>query len=501
MALSTTTIPSRTVRVLLVSREPSALRALWRVGTSNSWQIETAGSGWDALERVQSDQGPNLLILDLQPGDPDSLHTLRWLRRIRPNLPVVVLSYPEEAGKKTEAIHLGAQDYLVRPVDNEQLEFVLRRHLMPPNSHSEAEPTLGDIEQIGDGLFFVAASPAMRKLRIQAELLAQVNVPVLIVGESGSGKEAVAHLIHRLSVRSGCRFLKANCAAGAADLLENELFGSEPTAIAGATRAKAGKFELCHKGTILLDDISEMPFGLQARLLSVLQEKQSSRLSGESSTNLDVRVLASTNVNIEQALAERKLREDLYYRLSAFAIHVPPLRQRKDEIPLLLSHFMHQLAKHYGLVARTFPPAVVQACQAYSWPGNLRELENFVKRYLVIGDDELALGELGSAWESGSGHGNEWDAPEPAGLNPISSTNSSPGLKSLVHSVKNEAEKNAIAAALDQTRWNRKAAARLLQVSYRTLLYKIEHYHMRPPAYLTPYVAGGNGAKVNGHGN
>ena len=380
-----------TVRLLVVSKEPSVLRPLWTIGESNSWHLETAGSGWDALERVQSGIVPHLLLLDLPRGDGDTLHVLRWLRRLRADLPIIVLSYPDDAGRKREALRLGAQDYLIRPFDEKQLELAIRRHLELASDKLEAEITSDDIEPLSDGAFFVGASPIMQKLRAQAELLAEADIPVLILGESGSGKDTAARLIHKLSVRSGCKFLKVNCAALPEDLLESELFGSDRAA-AGAVRPKVGKLEACDKGTILLDEISEMPNRLQAMLLQILQEKQFIRPGGETPVAVDVRILAATSANIERALSERKLREDLYYRLSAFTLHVPPLRQRREEVPLLLQHLMHHLAKHYGMTPRAFSPAVLDACQSYAWPGNLKELESFVKRYLVMGEKEVSLG-------------------------------------------------------------------------------------------------------------
>jgi DNA-binding NtrC family response regulator len=466
------------------------------IGKANSWQLHTAESGWEALERVQSELHPDLLLLDLARGDADGMRTLRWLRRVRPDIPIILLSSSDDAQQKQEATRLGARDYLVRPLHEQQLETAIKRHLNHRGHQPDIEVVCEDIEQISDDLFFVAASPAMRKLRAQAELLAQVNVPVLIVGESGSGKGTIARLIHQLSVRSEFQFLRLNCEALPGELLESELFGYEPSTLTGTSRSKAGKLELCERGTIHLDEITEMPTSLQAKLLHVLQDKQFFRSGGESPIDVDVRILASSSLNIEQALATKKLREDLFYRMSAFTVHVPPLRQRTEELPLLLGHFMRQLAKHYGLAPRTLSPAVVDVCQNYPWPGNLRELENFVKRYLVMGDEKLALGELGRKAEPHNGN-SMLEGPRRAfaGHEPAENASS---LKLLVQNAKGTAERNAITAALEETRWNRKAAARLLKVSYRTLLYKIEQYHMSPPAYLSPYQQG-NGVKGNGH--
>lgn len=486
---------TQSVHMLLVSRESAARRQLSAIGKANSWQLHTAESGWEALERMQSELHPNLLLLDLARGDADGMRTLRWLRRVRPDIPIILLSSSDDAQQKQEATRHGARDYLVKPLHEQQLETVIRRHLDHHSHQPEVEVVCEDIEQISDDLFFVAASPAMRNLRVQAELLAQVNVPVLIVGEGGSGKGTIARLIHKLSVRSDFQFLKLNCRALPGELLESELFGYEPGALTGAWRSKAGKFELCEKGTIYLDEIAEMPTRLQAKLLHVLQNKQFFRSGGESPIDVDVRILASTSINIEQAMAAKKLREDLYYGISAFAVHIPPLRQRTEEMPLLLGHFMRQLAKHYGLAPRTLSPAVLDMCQDYSWPGNLRELENFVKRYLVIGDEGLALGELERKAEPQNGNALAGGTSRAAASTEPEEHDSS--LKLLVQNAKGTAERNAITAALEETRWNRKAAARLLKVSYRSLLYKIEQYHMTPPAYLSSFQPA-NGLKGNG---
>jgi two-component system response regulator AtoC len=478
-------------RLLVVSRESAVLRPLWSVAEQNSWQVETAGNPWDAIERVQSGVTPHLLLLDLPRGDGDSLHLLRWLRRIRPDLPIVVICFPEDAGRKSEAIRLGAQEVLIRPFDEARLESSIHRHLVS-TENDEAEIASEDIEQLGPDSFFISASPVTQKLRAQAELLAEADVPVLILGEPGSGKDTVARLIHKLSVRSGFRFLKVNCSDMPGELLEAELFGSERNAAAGNGHLGLGKLERAEKGTIFFDEIAEMPLGLQAKLVQVLQDKVLIRPGSDIAIPLDIRILAATSASIDRALAERTLREDLYYRLSAFTVQVPPLRQRRSEISILLQHWMHQLARHYGLPSREFSPAVLDACQRYSWPGNLNELENFAKRYLVAGDKELSFSELKSNLPGRTEVARVSDAAERVmprlAASPAEEEGSGPkSLKSLINSVKCEAERNAIGTALQKTGWNRKAAARLLQVSYRTLLYKIDQYQMSASeSFLSP---------------
>jgi len=484
---------TETARLLVVSREPSVLRPLWSAAEPNSWQIETAASAWDAIERVQSGAIPHLLLLDLPRGDADGLHILRWMRRLRPDLPVIVICAAEDAGRKREATRLGAHEVLLRPLDEDRLESAIHRHLVA-SDNQESEFESENIEQLGPDSFFVSASAVSQKLRAQAELLAEADVPVLILGEPGSGKHTVARLIHKLSVRSGFQFLRVNCADMPADLLEMELFGSERAAAANG-RLMPGKLERAEKGTIFLDEITEMPLALQGRLMQVLQDKTLHKSGSEKPASADVRIVASTSASIERALAEKKLREDLYYRLSAFTVQVPALRQRKGEIPVLLRHMMHQIARHYSLPERELSPAVLSACQEYSWPGNLSELESIVKRYLVAGDAELVFGDLEAVADDMNGSLSAYKASRATDLSGALAKEAEPAvpksLKSLIQNVKSEAERSAIGTALQKTGWNRKAAARLLQVSYRTLLYKIDQYHMNSSEpFLPPIPAG-----------
>jgi transcriptional regulator with PAS, ATPase and Fis domain len=309
----------------------------------------------------------------------------------------------------------------------------------------------------------------MRKIRSQAALVANVDIPVLLLGESGTGKEVLARLVHKLSPRAHRTFLKVNCAAVPADLLESELFGYEAGAFTGATHPKPGKFELCNKGTILLDEIGEMPPSLQAKLLHVLQDQQFSRLGSRTVVKVDVRILAATNINIPEALATKRLREDLYYRLNAFMLNLPPLRERKEEVPILLKHFMSRMAEQYARPPLPLSPTMLAACLEYSWPGNLRELSNFIKRYLILGDEKLAIAELNPKNDVNGGQRAEPGA-KPATESSVG------GLKSLSRSAKDEAEAAAITQALEQTNWNRKQAAALLKISYKALLYKIRQY-------------------------
>src|SRR6201982_327130 len=375
--------------ILLVDDDPRSVPYIRTLLEVAEYKVETAATGEEALERVQKGLEPDLVLLDLLMPGIDGLQTLEQLRQMRPAMKVVMLSCVSDTRKVVQAIRLGAHDYLTKPFQKAELDAVIDQCL---GTNQQNYP--GEVEELCDDVFFVAASPAMRKIRSQAALVANVDIPVLLLGESGTGKEVLARLIHKLSPRAHRTFLKVNCAAVPADLLESELFGYEPGAFTGATHAKPGKFELGNKGCILRDEIGEMPPQLQAKLLHVLQDQQFSRLGSRSVIKVDVRILAATKSDIPQALASKRLREDLYYRLNAFTLQLPPLRERKEEIPVLLKHFMTRMAERYARPPLPLSPNLLQATQNHSWPGNLRELNNFLKRYLILGDENLAVTEL-----------------------------------------------------------------------------------------------------------
>jgi two-component system, NtrC family, response regulator AtoC len=263
-------------------------------------------------------------------------------------------------------------------------------------------------------------------------------------------------------------FVKVNCAALPGELLESELFGYEQGAFTGAVRAKPGKFELANKGTIFLDEIAEMSPHLQAKLLHVLQDNQFARLGARGPIQVDVRVLAATNVHVQEAMRSGRFREDLYYRLSVLSLHVPPLRERADEIPMLFRHFLMKYSEKFQKAVSDPPGHVIEAALRYSWPGNLRELENFVKRYVILEDSEGSLRELLEMTETQQRMAPSEEAPAPR----------EQGLKALVRSLKDEAEMEAIADALEKTNWCRKDAAKILGISYKALLYKMRQFNL-----------------------
>ena len=334
-------------------------------------------------------------------------------------------------------------------------------------------PAVPYLEDLGGCNFFLAASPQMLEIHRQVKLLADIDVNVLILGDSGTGKEVIAQLIHKNSRRSREKFLKVNCAALPADLLESELFGHRQGAFTGAINDRAGKFEQANRGTLLLDEIGEIDVQMQAKLLHVLQDGQFARLGAQETTRVDVRVLAATNVQMEDALFAKAFREDLYYRLSVFTIKVPPLRERREEIPYLIEEFIRrspvELTKGFG---SSLPSRLMDAALLYDWKGNLRELRNFVTRTIVLRDADAATRELEAKVDAPSladPQDQLADAPAPC-----------VGIRSIVRDVKARTEAKMIQSALETFGWNRRRTAQYLNISYRGLLYKIQQHQLRP---------------------
>ena len=420
---------------------------------------------------LRESPAPNLLLMDwhigLNDNEENALGLLKKLRILKPSLPIIMLSCSAELQEVVVAIRMGATDVILKPFRKSDIDFAVEQCF----KEEENQPDGDEFKEIplDENTSFVRNSKRMREIESQCMLVARADIPVLILGESGTGKEIAAMLIHKMSARSGRSFLKVNCAAMPADLLESELFGYEQGAFTGAVKSKPGKFEICNNGTILLDEIGEMPSVLQAKLLQVLQDGSFSRLGSRSSVKVDVRVIAATNIDIKAAIAQKIFREDLYYRLNGFTLKMPPLRERTDEIAILSRHFMCKVATKYECNPLPISAALLQALMGHPWPGNLRELENTIKRYLVLGDESAIMSELSTQ----EGAGSLDSAGEEAG--------GSVGLKHLVRNLKGGAESAAIAQTLEGTGWNRKAAASDLQISYKALLYKIKQYNLIPP--------------------
>jgi two-component system response regulator AtoC len=327
------------------------------------------------------------------------------------------------------------------------------------------------MEELGNNRFFLAASPVTMQLYRDIRVLAPVDIPVLILGESGVGKEIVAMLLHKYHANSDKKMLNINCAALPTELLESELFGYEAGAFTGATKSKPGMFEMANRGTLLLDEIGEMSSQMQAKLLHVLQDGSFSRLGARSSSKVDVRVIAATNIDMQEAIAEKRFRQDLYYRLNTLTITVPPLRERREEIPLL----MEQMFQRGALELRQpviSSERIVEAAQEYHWPGNIRELRNFVTRTLILHNEKSAYDDLRSKI-------NLKVSTEETSVEHATKRTAGPlSMKGAVNEIKNETEIRMLQDALSASGWNRRRAATNLNISYRTMLYKIQRHNL-----------------------
>jgi two-component system response regulator AtoC len=455
-------------RILVVDDEPSIRKYLQTLLEVDGYAVSAVGSGSEALEQIQDGERPDFVILDVLMQEMNGIEVLRQILQIDRSLNVIMLSCSNEVTTVVEAIRLGAQDYLTKPFEKAELDAALLKCRQKMELRKENQALREYCDHLTEDLSFLAASPQMVRIRQQILQIAPVDVPVFICGESGVGKEVVARMIHMRSTRRNQAFVKVNCAALPGELLESELFGYEQGAFTGAVRSKPGKFEMANKGTIFLDEIAEMSPHLQAKLLHVLQDHQYSRLGARSMVDVDVRVLAATNVEVQEAMKSGRLREDLYYRLNVLSINVPPLRERTSEIPLLFRHFLNKYSEKFNKELPVPSEHLMEAAVRYPWPGNLRELENFVKRYVILNDDEGSFREL---VEMAAARQRTSPREEPAPPREA-------GLKALVRSLKDEAEMEAIADALEKTHWCRKDAARMLGISYKALLYKIRQFNL-----------------------
>lgn len=432
---------------------------------------------------------PDLLLIESTSGNPaDKLQYLRLLKSSRDRSVCLVMGVADQRLRQ-EAAGLGIKQFLVRPITRGDIESAVdqlhaavadsscgdRCHATSPGAETWSVPL---IEELGENRYFLAASPAMVEIHRQAKLIADVDVPVLILGESGTGKELVAHLIHKYSRRSRRDLLNVNCAALPAELLESELFGHQQGAFTGAVKDRAGRFEQANRGTLLLDEIGEISAQMQAKLLHVLQDGQFTRLGGQETTKVDVRILAATNVDMETALQSKTFREDLYYRLSAFTINVPPLRERREEIPYLIEETIRRAPAEMKIgAASSFSQRLMDLAILYDWRGNVRELRNFVTRTMIMRDQHGASRELEAKIGARVGHSQK------AALEVVPPQ--CPGMRSIVRDLKDRTEAQMIREALDASGWNRRHAAKKLNISYRALLYKIQQHRLAPGKAVT----------------
>ncbi len=462
-------------RVLVIDDDPGLREYMEALVTRQGYEVRAVAGGEEAL-RVLDDANPDLVTLDVVLPGMDGLETLQALKQRMPHVPVVMLSGHGQARTIVEAMRLGASDFLRKPFEAEELELAFQKALEKRALKMEVEQLRSRARSESEMLLLAGDTPKMREVRDILEQVADTDITVLIRGASGTGKELVARTLFQLSSRRDKPFVKVNCAALPSELLESELFGFEKGAFTGAQKRKLGKFEYANGGTIFLDEISEMHPSLQAKLLQVLQDGEFSRLGGSGDVRVDTRILAATNRDLEQAVKDGAFREDLYYRLNVVTVHVPPLRERRDAVPLLSDHFLNKYNEQYGKDVKGLSVEAMGIFMNYHWPGNVRELENMVKRIVVLGSEQTVLDEIrlrGNPERNAVGSAEA----DPLGLEAMGAEldgGNGVDLKLISKRAAQIAEKKVIERVQQQTRWNRKEAAERLRISYKALLYKMK---------------------------
>jgi two-component system, NtrC family, response regulator AtoC len=505
-----------TAHIAIVDDDPLFVEYLATFLKSRGYDTSIYPSG-AALMKALPSASVDAVLLDVLMPNMNGLETLREIHTAKPGMPVIMVSGQQVPATIVDAVRLGAIDYVVKSDESEglneaALEAAICRAIERVALKSEVERLSSQLAEAPDGAQLCwGPGSAMRDVLTMVDRVANSDVSVLLTGESGVGKEVIARELHRRSNRRGRPFVKVNCAALPADLLESELFGHERGAFTGAQVTRIGKFEFADQGTILLDEIGEMPVVLQAKMLHVVQDREFTKVGSNRPVAVDVRVIAATNRDLETMIRAGQFREDLYYRLQVIEIRVPPLRDRREEIPSLTEFFLRRFAEQYGRPVLRPSQAVRQALSAAAWPGNIRELENTIKRFVILRDEGMLLAEL---HRDRSPEPAPAPAPAPHGGVPIAEmtplaavpappaavahayngaatepAESEPGIRTgklpeLARAAAMTAEREAIQQALDRFRWNRRKAALLLGVSYKTLLNKMKECGITAPAGL-----------------
>src|SRR5262245_1801072 len=454
-------------RSILVVDDDSSVRSyLSAFLTSCGYDVECAESGDQAVARVTSGFVPSLIMLDIVMPGINGIEVLERIKQTNSSIPVIILSAVGQTKTAVDAMKMGAADFLVKPFEEQELELAIENVVEKQKLKEEVKTLKRRLDQYVEQGDMLSTNPRVLRIKEIAKQVADTDVPVLITGESGVGKEILARFIHTHSSRHDKPFVKVNCAALPNDLLESELFGYERGAFTGALNDKPGKFELADKGTLLLDEIGEMTPHLQAKLLHVLQDSEYSRLGAKRTVRVDARVLASTNINLEEAVAKGTFREDLYFRLNVIRLDIPPLRERREDIPVLCNFLLCRYRDRYKSVIDEIEPALMDSFLRYDWPGNVRQLENAVKRYLILPEMNMNLSEMKEQSQSGTA----------AAATPIKPKEDSMSLKDVGTRAAENAEKELVLRVLEETSWNRKQAARRLNICYKALLNKLKRW-------------------------
>ncbi|HEX6913575.1 MAG TPA: sigma-54 dependent transcriptional regulator [Longimicrobium sp.] len=447
-------------RILVVDDEEGIRRVLHQLFEYEDHEVRSAGGGAEAIS-IYQEFHPDVAFLDVKMARMDGLEALTKIREHDPNAVVVMISGHGTIDTAVEATRRGAYDFLEKPLDTDRLLLVLRNALQQQGLAQENARLRGEIESRHQ---IVGRSFALRQVLDRVEKVAPTDARVLITGENGTGKELVARAIHRLSPRADKAFIELNCAAIPSELIESELFGHMKGSFTGAHEDRAGKFELADGGTLFLDEIGDMSLQAQAKVLRALQEGIVTRVGGAKPIQVDVRVLAATNKDLEEEIKGGRFREDLYYRLNVIPLHVPPLRERREDIPMLVRHFVESNAREANLRPRQFTDDAVERLQRMDWPGNVRELRNTVERLLILAGGSTVAGDdvdllVGGKMKGGGLSGDLLGCTTFAEF-------------------KEAAERAFILQKLRENDWNVSETARILDMPRSNLYKKIERYEL-----------------------
>ena len=474
-------------QVMVVDDDPAMCAFLQDFLVARGYGALTITNSDEAVRRFHEER-PSAVLLDVIMPGMGGLAALAALKKIDHDVPVIVMSGQGGTHTVVQAMKLGATDFVCKPFEDHELEVLIGSAIRQRQLSQEVASLRARLNEQSKYATLFSNSDRMLEVRDLIERVSDTDVTVLIRGESGTGKELVAHALHEQSLRKDKPFVKVNCAALPTELLESELFGFEKGAFTGAIQQKPGKFEFANHGTMFLDEIGDISYPLQAKLLQVLQDGEFARLGGKADVRVDVRLIAATNRDLETAVASGQFREDLYFRLNVVMINLPSLRERREEIPILTDHFLRKYSVQYNKPMATISPELSQQFLSYDWPGNVRQLENLIKRMVVLGTEAGVSRELlqpmvptsrvatpSTGLAAASPHPAHPGVAEVAPVPPVAGTAAvSVSLKDIARTAAREAERELILRMLTRTRWNRKEAAEHLGISYKALLYKIK---------------------------
>ncbi len=467
-------------RILVVDDEPSIRKVLQAHLARDGYDVDVAVDGNEALTRLGSEPW-HLLVTDLKMPGLGGMELLAHVQANHPGLPVILVTAHGTVDAAVEALKLGAHDFITKPFDLAEVRAAVEKALATERARRrslapESTPPTRD----GPPDEIIGATPAMRRVWQLVDKVADTPSTVLLIGESGTGKERVARALHARSGRAGKPFIAVNCGAIPESLFESELFGHERGAFTGAVTAKPGRFELADGGTLFLDEVAELPRDLQVKLLRALQERVIDRVGGLRPVRVDVRVIAATNVDLQTAVLAGRFREDLYYRLNVVPVRLPPLRERREDIPPLVAHFLQRFNARLGTHVTTATAESMGRLLAHTWPGNIRELENVVERGVLLSEDgTLAVGPLGGAATALHADTDDEPVTSPGTASVAQDARAGVGLKDYVRVHTARLERALIARILEEEHGNVTRAARRLDISRKGLQLKMKEYALR----------------------